>query len=221
MEGYGYRDTTPQHQKADEAVRHIGTNSVPTLLRMLRAKDSAFKVKLRKLARKVTPDVNYHMAEFDHNRACEGFRALGPVASNAVPQLIEIYDQNISETSQLETVDSLAYVGPAADAAIPALLQAARTNSSVIVRIHSVLTVGAIHTQPEKVVPVLMDLMKDSLEGIRRSSAEALGNYGTNASPAIATLSNALNDPKLSVRDAAEDALKQIDPETAAKAGIK
>src|SRR5262249_1364688 len=143
------------------------------------------------------------------------------VASNAVHQLIAIYDQNISETSQSDTVESLAYVGPAADAAVPALFQAAKNNSNVIVRFHSILTLGAIHNQPARVIPVLLEFMKDSRVDVRRSAAEALGNYGTNASPALAILSNALNDPELSVRDAAEDALKKINPESAAKAEVR
>jgi len=40
-----------EQQKADEAVRHAGTNALPVLLRMLRAKDSALKVKCVELAR--------------------------------------------------------------------------------------------------------------------------------------------------------------------------
>src|SRR5271165_6385675 len=43
-----WNESTPQ--KADEAVRHLGTNAIPTLLTMLRARDSASDVKLNALA---------------------------------------------------------------------------------------------------------------------------------------------------------------------------
>jgi hypothetical protein len=212
LQGYQYADRAPQHKEADEAVQHIGTNAIPTLLRMLRSKDSAFTVKLRKLARKVAPNVEYHMAAFDNNHATEGFKALGSVASNAVPQLIEIYELNISEDSQSETAMSLAYVGPAAIAAVPSLLNGIKTNSSSDVRFSSIKTLGAIHSLPEKVVPVLTDLLNNSGVIVRLAAAEALGHYGTNAKPAVTTLFKALNDRELAVRDAAEEALTQIDP---------
>ena len=40
----------PQLLKVNEAVRQAGTNAIPTLLRLLRAKDSALKLKLMDLA---------------------------------------------------------------------------------------------------------------------------------------------------------------------------
>jgi hypothetical protein len=36
--------------RVDEAVRQVGTNALPTLLRTLRVKDSTLKVELRDLA---------------------------------------------------------------------------------------------------------------------------------------------------------------------------
>ena len=41
-----------EQQKADEAVRHAGTNALPILLRMLRANDSVLKIKCMELAKR-------------------------------------------------------------------------------------------------------------------------------------------------------------------------
>src|SRR5688572_18718533 len=59
LEGYihdpkDYRPATeqPQWQQADAAARGLGTNALPTLLRMLRAKDSSFGFTVTRLASK-------------------------------------------------------------------------------------------------------------------------------------------------------------------------
>src|SRR5437870_12631878 len=60
LEGYNpYRTSDsgvlveqPEWRKADESVRHLGTNAIPTLLKMLRARDTAFKTRLMRLAQK-------------------------------------------------------------------------------------------------------------------------------------------------------------------------
>jgi hypothetical protein len=81
----------------DEAVRQAGTNALPTLLRMLRAKDSALKVKLMDLAQKQRfIHINYIPSDELNYRACSAFGVLRAKAQSAVPALIRIYEQNIS-----------------------------------------------------------------------------------------------------------------------------
>src|SRR4029079_8687261 len=44
---------SPGWKKADEAIRHVGTNAIPTLLKMIRAKDRPpFVIKLMEMARR-------------------------------------------------------------------------------------------------------------------------------------------------------------------------
>src|SRR5260370_5750943 len=54
-------------KQAETAIRAIGTNAVPTLLRMLKAKDSKFKRWLFQLGRKQRVlDINWKTAAFRH-----------------------------------------------------------------------------------------------------------------------------------------------------------
>ena len=128
---------TARTYKADEAVIQIGTNAIPTLLRLLRAKDSTLKVKFMGLARKqsiikvsYTPDAVWNF------RAKSGFRALGlnDKAGSAVPALIAVARERISPVSQSCAIQSLGFIGPQAKAAVPSLLQWA-TNSNDALRI--------------------------------------------------------------------------------------
>jgi hypothetical protein len=62
---------SPGWRKADEALRHIGTNAIPTLLVMLRAKDPPAPVlKLLEAAgRHRWTRINYHYAVSRHEEA--------------------------------------------------------------------------------------------------------------------------------------------------------
>src|SRR6478609_8731880 len=54
LEGYlsKFKWNGPERQKADEAMRQIGTNALPTLLRLIKANDSASVRELYRLAQK-------------------------------------------------------------------------------------------------------------------------------------------------------------------------
>ncbi|HXD01004.1 MAG TPA: HEAT repeat domain-containing protein [Verrucomicrobiae bacterium] len=206
----------------DDALRHIGTNAIPTLLQMLRAKDSPLKTKfIELLGRETSARIKITPAVDKDYEARVAFQALGADASNAVPLLLQIYAEKISLDSQCQTIGALGGIGPAAKSAIPTLLRALNPTNEMEVRHHSVLALGKIHSEPASVVPELVKLLHDSDAQLRRYDAEALGEFGTNAKSAIPDLTIMLNDGYSHARYMATNALKQIDPEAAAKAGIK
>lgn len=213
--------------KAEMAVTKIGTNAIPTLLQMLRAKESPLKIKL------LTWASQRHILRFRYIkgtinwRAAMVFRALGPQAASAVPELIKIYDQKISTDSEADTALALGFIGPDAKAAVPSLLRtAANTNSSNYG--FAILALGGIHTDPDIVVPVLIRALRNPQPENRLEAARALGNFKGDAKPAVNSLVELINDPNVNaipsgyrnaidLRSEFEDALQQIDPETYAK----
>jgi len=269
--------------EVDDAVHTMGTNALPALLGMLQAKDSKLKLALSALGFRYTP------AETQHLRAQKGLSALGADASNAVPALIEIYQQNTSPTASRAAANALVEIGPAAEQAIPALMKsAASTNSDVrafalytlgrlalesklvvpvlikglhdpdrevrfnaafglealafmggdakpaipalvetlkdshpSARASAATALGHIHSEPGVVVPALMEMLRDSDVQLHAFAATALGEFGNNGKPAVAPLIELLSEGNQDARKAATNALKAIDPEAAAKAGVK
>jgi HEAT repeat protein len=91
---------------------------------MLRAKDSALKVKLMDLVNRQHIIIIRHTSAEQWNAvAASGFWLLGTNAQTAVPALVEIADQNISTESQRKAIYSLAGIGPPAKEAVPSLLR--------------------------------------------------------------------------------------------------
>lgn len=209
LRDYGPDGDSPE---ADEALRSMGTNVIPILFENLRAKDSALKLWLASLGWHYTP------AETRHLRAQKGFSALGAEASNAVPALIEIYQQNFASSAREAAANSLVEIGPAAETAIPVLINSASSTNSDV-RSFALYTVGRMALESESVVPVLMKGLHDPDREVRASAAfglEGLAFMGGDAKPAIAALVEALKDTHVSVRASAATALGHIHSEPGA-----
>jgi len=80
-----------------DAIRAIGTNGLPTLLNLIRRKDSSFQKRLISLSEKPALSrfrryrvFRMYSAEFYHQNAGAAFMMLGPVAKDAVPELVEL-----------------------------------------------------------------------------------------------------------------------------------
>jgi HEAT repeat protein len=218
------QDSTPygvDSPDAIEALRHIGINAIPTLLRMLRANDSPLKTKcIELLDRQDSVRIKIIPARDKNYQAFLGFDSLGADATNAVAELVAIYAEKISADSQSYTACAIGAIGPAAKSAIPTLLMGLKTTNDYV-RWNTALALGRIHGEPASVVPELMRLLDNSNLTTRCFDIQALGEFGTNAESAVPDLTVMLNDQDPNIRVSATNALKQIDPEAAAKAGVK
>ena len=87
---------SPEWNEADDAVRHMGTNCIPILLRMIRQKDSPVKLWLIAFAQKhgLTKRIHFVPAAVRNVEASRAFIALGDMAKDAVPALVKMYDDN-------------------------------------------------------------------------------------------------------------------------------
>ncbi len=206
-------------EEVDDAIRHIGTNAIPTLLKMLRSKDNVVKAAAVKQAERANL-IWISLAEERDVEAAQGFEVLGASAKDAVPALVEIYKQRISPDSEMATAWALGCIGPAAKKAIPQLLEAA-TNANTVLRQCAIESLGRIRSEPELSVPGLIRALDDADQQTRYEAANALSAFGTNATAAIPALVRIIKSHDKHIYRTAADALKAIDVEAAVKAGVK
>jgi hypothetical protein len=184
-------------KETDEAVRHIGTNALPVLLHLIHAKDSPLKLRLVALARKQKLMRIHFVAAAERNiQASRAFIVLGDTAKGAVPELVKMFEENLSADSLSALEDALTWIGPAAKPAIPVLLRTA-TNSNSKVRANALWALGEIHAEPQLCVPALIQGLNDSDSWARVSAAHALGMFGTDAQPAILALTELTKFPSV------------------------
>lgn len=129
-----------------------------------------------------------------------------------------------------EAAQCLGIFGPPAKAAAPFLIQALKGRDSALL-LPAIQSLGSIHSDPDAVIPLLIPYLTNREEEVAGAAATALGNYGSLARVAFPKIVPLLEfkDRKVLVlraedRDllaAARHALKKIDPEAAAKIGVK
>lgn len=107
--------------RSETAIRAMGTNALPTLLAMVRVRDSAFRKGLLELnARQKWVTIHIHPRGVMVQMAAYGFSILGPSARPAIPELVRDLDDSDPEVRTLAAY-CLAEIRPNAQEAFPAL----------------------------------------------------------------------------------------------------
>ncbi len=117
-----------------------------------------------------------------------------------------------------DAIRTLGTFGPPAKAAVPSLIQALKDPEAGIQEC-VIQSLGHIHSDANIVVPLLIPYLTN--DDLNDDAAAALGNYDGLAREAFPKIVPLLSAKDHEVRDAARAALKKIDPEAAAKAGVK
>src|SRR5262249_986498 len=116
----GFYQDDPEIVRCRDAIRAIGTNAVPMLLRILRTKDSALKRKAMDLVeRQHFVKVPIRSDEEQKQNAEADFYLLGEFATNAIPALIDVLQHPPSGYSRRIADRTLMSLYPAKGVAIP------------------------------------------------------------------------------------------------------
>jgi HEAT repeat protein len=183
-----YRDAgtdTTEEKRAAEAVRAIGTNGIPNLLRML-----------------TNDDLQVQMD------AKNGFTILGPTAAPAVPVLATL----LATTNEVYLFMGAQALGEIGAPAFPALMQA-MTNRHFKVATQAYLAVGALGTNAKPAIPILLHDLQHPNHFYRERAADALGRLHIEPELVVPALTNLLTDPSLAARHLAIQSLGQFGPE--------
>jgi hypothetical protein len=214
--------------QAEAAIRQIGTNAIPFYLELIATKDSPLKIWLRMSVPETWLSRLHLHASSDYRLRGElGIMALGGDAKPAIPGLIaSLSDKN--PDVRFSALEALRVLGPLAADASPSLIKCLR-DPDLRVAVSAVESLDSIRQKPEQAVPMLMELLARPTDPQRQASfgilhhvaIRSLGQFGAQAKPAVPVLLGFLNDTKTYVRLDATNALKAIDPEAAAKAGVR
>jgi HEAT repeat protein len=199
------------------AVRQMGTNALPTLLRMLQARDSG----IMSLAFQLLDKRHYRWLPASEivrrEMALDGFDALGTNAAPAVPALVVLLNHTNCQVRS-SAARCLNTIWPVAQEAVPVLVQHLKDPDEMVC-FFSGLALGSIRKSPEVVVPALTERLSE--RGSKWGILVALGRFGPEAKTAVPLIIPLLNDSDGETRSWAAMALKSIDPEAATRAGVK
>ncbi len=143
---------------------------------------------------------------------------MAPASRTAVPALAEaLSDEN--PLTRMNAALALFRLKEEARPAIPALTRAVKdprneqylNTFAVTIREMAVLALGRAGAGTAEVVPALAEALEDARTDLaRRAAAQALGEVGPEARPAVPQLRGLLHDENADVRLAVEEALRKI-----------
>lgn len=241
------RDTLgPQ---AGEAIRQIGTNAFPSLIAWMNVRQSPWKLKFAAILLKFPSPVRpkklpaWLVSANDYDRASlayTGFRALGPIAAPAipdvaqiacdpsrlgsgsavhvlvhigkpaVPELARLLSTNVTNVTRKDVLMGLGYLGPNAAESVPAIITCLKQPDETIACL-AASTLARIRRRSGIAIPALIEGLDDPRYAVRVAAVRALGDYGKAALPATATLRSLCVQPDIQLGHEAELALFQIE----------
>jgi len=211
------RSPDPETTRAIEAVRHIGTNGLPWLIKWISATEPpAWKVKLTKanvrlpqwIRLRVLPRLlginSYNL----HRRlALDGFLILGPDATPAVPELLEI----IAASPQGRSPASGVLDGFGTATVLPHALSALTNRANPInLRVAAALWVNRAtpNIETETIIPLMTQCIRENNPNWAQVAALLLAYRGAEPALVIPYLTNRLSDPMPDTRWSAASALR-------------
>jgi HEAT repeat protein len=143
-------------------------------------------------------------------------RALGALGPPAVPTLCEAL-QHPDPLARINAARALIRIGPEARGALPALTAALRDDDPLVDK----MVIAALERIGQEAVPVLHDALRERKEvAIRAAIVGALHRLGPAAAETVPTLRAMFKDDDDPLQEAAGEALRQVDPSAAEKAGV-
>ena len=131
-------------------------------------------------------------------------------ATDAVPELVALLEEGVSEPATFET---LAKLGPAAAPAIPYALYYLKSTTLSVRRNYALFMLRSVGPHGATYLEDILDVLRTHrMEDSRRTAAIWLGNMGPDAAPALGLLQElADGDPDESVQTTCREAVTKIE----------
>ena len=203
--------TSPRSSHAEQAevvaIRQIGTNALPFLLKWMRYDSSRGGVRntlrtiLGKLPNSIVPDalqewIDTSVEEDRSVNAAVAFEPLAELATNAVPELVDMIKDPVFPRASQRAIAALGGIGRPA---LPILLaRLTNTNALHRVEVANLFSIfKELGTNDASVVPILVRCLEDPDSDLRFAAALALGSRAVDeraqAPLVVPALANYLN----------------------------
>jgi len=156
---------------------------------------------------------------FHSNALITSTVVMAGIGSEAIPILLSALT-NQNYRIRHSAASGLGWAHSDLDVVVPALI-AMLQDSERIVRYTAASSLGEVHARPEIAVPALMNALSSDDPLLRSTALISLGGFEGKANEAVPAVVAALKDKDETVRKTAASVLKQIDPESAAKEGVR
>jgi hypothetical protein len=206
---YGFNPTPQGEDKeAVAAIRHIGTNAIPTLLEWVQYQPTKRNPSLPKMLQYMRlltsstpfrPKKNEERIPYQY-LAPSVFDVLGPQAKGAIPKLNQLMNSHNDPMVIRQAAFSLGFLGKHLGNEVSPLLIAALTNQQSCVRLAALGGIRFMGTNAIPVLPVLTQTLNDNDEKVARWAIMTLGKLKIQPEIAVPALIASMKDSRVNVR---------------------
>ena len=193
------------------------SNAIPFLIRAVTGDTRSVAFYRKWIWPRLPSTLKSHLAPPPHlerERAAVLLGRMGPMAKPAIPVLVKVIKEGQGWYVRRVAVWALGSIGGPDGSAIAAVTESLN-DKDPMVRYNAAHALMAM--DPQTAEPSTGDLFPN----IRIEVAIALGELGKDAQPAVPALTALLRDTNRVIRTFATNAMRRIDPNAAAKAGVK
>jgi len=197
--------------KARKAIAQMGTNILPRLGPMFRARDADLKRRfMRMISKQSFIKINYTPAEVHQQRASCACRVLGAAAVCYVPELRTMLDDQINGSTAWCGMVALLDVKSRAECLVE--LKKGLTNHYHLLRALSATVIGSLGSNATSALPALIKVLSDPDPQVRKAVVDTMPAFRSQAATIGPALGMLLCDPDTGVRDRARTVLMALDP---------
>ena len=213
-------EPTPEALKAPEAVRHIGTNGLPFLLKRINHERPAWKLKLLALVpRALSRRAPHAMSRLfgdpgdgDADQAANAFAILGQEAIPAIPALTNLLSHQEHWNTSLRALKALSYIGTnGLNIVVGIVTNTSYPDTHRFVALDNISTLG---TNAICVLPALIYALNDDTMGPQVTVT--LGKLKLQPDLVVPALAKCLQSGELLLPESAAEALGEYGPQAAA-----
>jgi hypothetical protein len=206
VERFTPRTDITRDEEVAEAIKNIGTNAIPFLLKWIAYQPSLLRSKTEVLVQKL-PSTWQPIFRSKHeslaDKAMSSFALLGDTTSNAIPALSFLAITTTNETLAIRSTIALAWIGPTA---LPALL-AISTNSPALVRACAITAIPYLGRGALPAIPTIIKSLNDTDPQVSCAAAQTLGGLALAPELCIPALTSRLTNAHPDCRGFAANAL--------------
>ena len=183
----------------ETAIKHIGSNAIPTVLNWISYEASPFKTKLASLLERLPPRVSRHITfggEDRANRAELVFNILGPEGRAAIPDLTRLARTTSDPARACRCIRCLTHIGTEA---FPSILSLA-TNGPYRTRFEAISTLAFYREEAKRSIPILINSLDDTNDSLANVAASVLGELERSWPDSFPGLTNILRSPSPQAR---------------------
>lgn len=207
---------TAAREDADRAIRFIGTNALPYLVRWVSYEPTAWRVNVIfdkiSIPTWLKENPTFHDFLFHPiargEKAADAFRALGPVAAPAIPALVQLLHSTNAPYRKYPVMEALRNIGPEATPAVFGVL----TNINLPSDAWMLTSIYQMGTNARPLVPLLLPHMQDTNISLASEIMSIVCQTQPDPQLVVPVLTQCLNDTRREIRDEAAAALADIGP---------